>query len=73
MTEVGDSLYSEDSDWILTKPCSPPENLVVVQISSTSINFRWDKPMRVGLGVKIADYEVQVTQGILHYNNLMYI
>ena len=62
-TEVGDSPYSEESEYILTKPSSPPSNVRTINITSSSVAVSWDTPLHIGKGVEIVDYAVELIKG----------
>ena len=62
-TAVGDSPYSDETELLLAKPCTPPFNLHVTDTTSHSIGLNWDAPVEIGRGVEIVDYEVEAIAG----------
>ena len=62
-TPVGNSPYSDETEILLAKPCTPPSNLQVSDTTSPSIVLKWEAPVEIGRGVEIVDYEVEAITG----------
>ena len=55
ITEMGYSPARQPSDPVVTTPCLEPTNLIIDDISSSSVKIRWSPPDYVGKGFVISD------------------
>ena len=52
---MGYSPARQPSDPVVTTPCLEPTNLIIDDISSSSVKIRWSPPDYVGKGIVISD------------------
>ncbi|XP_064838527.1 uncharacterized protein LOC135551066 [Oncorhynchus masou masou] len=68
----GVSLSSEWTEYVRTRPCSPPGPPVEKRIESGSIRVNWDIPTMVGDDVDVIGYVVEYRKSVKTINNQMW-